>query len=1142
MRIISTFLLFFILFFGSFGVTVKFRLYCEDLCANFYLKNDLIPITGNYQQHKFNNYPTIQAKIEDTIKIEVQKTSSNSNTPKISGYVIIGGYVFHTKKNSVWLSAQDFEEGQEKEDPDNPSKKYKILEIQQTEKKSYYFQVNIPFNLEHNSNFDFYEEQFQCSSNYLVVTNFQKTIIDFKKFITPNPALPIKINYSGNLKGILKTDDNSIINAGDSTFNQIAYYYPKNDENGYKEEFSYFVFKGGSRKDCNDGKITLIVCKSGCSCNKDNFCNGCLENFAHKKDDSTKCYSINEKISGYYYSKAFLYFDKCFDSCKYCEKKKEGNNHNCLECNSDFTSLQKIGSTYNCYSSCQAANLFTLGNECLSQCPSNYPYIDNDEKSCVISCSSSGSMLRNGNKCSPDCGDQHPIDGTNKCTPNCKNKNTYLDIDLNKCIFECPSDKFIFLDLNENFCVGSCMGHGGFVNPTNNTCIDRCPEEYPYILPPNNICTRNCGSTSLSFLDKATKKCTSSCSNFQHRGICLSQCPQNTTPDISNKKCIFNLASSQPDENSVITSNLPLSSIQTTMTEQYLDYASLSYPVKGEDYILQVYDTSSPLIKRKGVSNLLLNECEAILRNHYHIEKDEKIYVIKIDTFNEDSPIKGVDFLVYDQYQNKLSLSLCNNAEITISHPLNKTQINFEIGLLLSREGIDVYNSNDDFFNNICNIKEFNGTNVILADRRDFIYQNYTLCGKGCSYEKVDYDNEQSVCSCTLFLDSNDNDIYKYSSQVLNTSFSNNIIPLNMDMVKCFSTIFNWENLRSNYAFWTMSIVILGDIVSFGGNILFEIKRLSIKIGSLVKSNPPGSITVNCNNAFFNNNDNNKFFDKEKDGELMCNYFWNFYSVQPVKYAMTNKIIDSSKEHFNHGSTPRGKGQLIKEFIIYKKDLDNYPFSISVDEAKRSYCDIFLNILKQKNSILSIFFKVYRFDVLSLKLSLFLFHFCLLFFCNALLISNNIISKQFLDDHLDFLLIICRSLISCLFSFVLMSLIQLCFTEPKKLESYFFEMQNDKKMLSFFTQKILIKFKVKIITFGFINTIIVIFFGYYSLAYCTIYKHHQIYWLLGGGISFFFNTLYSIVLSLLISLFKSIGLKKRNNYLFNISLFMQKFG
>ena len=1141
MRNITISLLFFIFIVQSFGVTVKFRLYCEDLCSNFYLKNDLIPISGYYQQDKFNTYPTIEAQLDDTIKIEITKSTNNNNTPKISGYVNIDGYIFHTKKDSVWVTIPNFQEKPEKEDFDNPGKKYKVLEIQQTEKKSYFFQVHIPFDPEHYSSLDDYEMQFQCPENYVIVTNFQKSIINFKKFISPNLTYPIKIVYSSNLEGTLKRDDITTINSGDVVSNQIAYYYPKNEENGYKEEFSYYVFKNGVRKDCDDGKITLVVCKSGCSCHKDNFCSNCLENYAHKKGDLTKCYSINEKIEGYFYSQSFFYFDECSNRCKYCTRKKEGNNHNCLECQSRFNFFQKKGSTYNCYVNCHDDNLFTFGNECVSKCPSNYPYIDNDGKTCVDDCSDSNSVLQSGNKCSANCGTQYPIDGTNKCTPNCKKENTYLDTNLNKCLFKCPSNKYKFFGLVENFCTDSCTNYGGFVNPTDKTCIDKCPEEYPYILPPYNICTRNCKSTSFSLLDKTTKRCTSSCPNFQHRGICLNQCPQSTIPDVHNKKCIFNLANSQPDDNSVIVSNISLPSIQTTITEQYLDYASLSYPVKGQNYILQVYDTSSPLTKRKDVSNLLLNKCEITLRNHYHIESDEKIYVIKIDVIRENSPITGVDFFVYDQYQNKLNLSLCNNEEITISHPVNKIKINFELGFLLSRNGIDIYNSDDDFFNNICNIKEVNNTNVILADRRDFIYQNYTLCGKGCSYEKVDYDNEQSVCNCLVHLDSNDNDIYKYSSQVLTTSFSNNIIPLNMDMVKCFSTIFIWENLRSNYAFWTMSMVILGNIISFGVNILFEITRLSKRIDSLVKGNPPGNITAKYNNAFFNNN-GNKFFDKENDGQLMCNYFWNYFSVQHVKYAMTNKITDSSKEHFNHNLIPGKKEKIIREFIIYKKDFDNYPFCISVDEDKRSYCNIFINIFKQKNSILSIFFHFYRFDLLSLKLSIFLFHFCLLFFCNALFISNNIISKKFVNDYLDYLLIICRSLISCVCSYVVILLINLCFSEPKKLETYFFEMQNDKKLLSFFTQKIVKKFKLKIIIFGIINMFFIIFFGYYNLAYCSIYKKHQLYWLLGGGISFLFNTLYSITLSLLIALFKSIGLNKKNNYFFNISLFMHKFG
>ena len=40
----------------------------------------------------------------------------------------------------------------------------------------------------------------------------------------------------------------------------------KNEENGYKEEFSYYVFKNGFRKDCVDGKSGLnTITASGLS-------------------------------------------------------------------------------------------------------------------------------------------------------------------------------------------------------------------------------------------------------------------------------------------------------------------------------------------------------------------------------------------------------------------------------------------------------------------------------------------------------------------------------------------------------------------------------------------------------------------------------------------------------------------------------------------------------------------------------------------------------------------------------------------------------------------------------------------------------------------------------------------------------------
>ena len=52
---------------------------------------------------------------------------------------------------------------------------------------------------------------------------------------------------------------------------------------------------------------------------------------------------------------------------------------------------------------------------------------------------------------------------------------------------------------------------------------------------------------------------------------------------------------------------------------------------------------------------------------------------------------------------------------------------------ILSEQGIDIFNPEDDFFNHIC--YPYNNPNkkdIIINDRRNDIFQNITFCQTGC--------------------------------------------------------------------------------------------------------------------------------------------------------------------------------------------------------------------------------------------------------------------------------------------------------------------------------------------------------------------------------------------------------------------------
>ena len=76
--------------------------------------------------------------------------------------------------------------------------------------------------------------------------------------------------------------------------------------------------------------------------------------------------------------------------------------------------------------------------------------------------------------------------------------------------------------------------------------------------------------------------------------------------------------------------------------------------------------------------------------------------------------------------------------------------MNLERAYKLNQKSINIYNSSEPFYNDICFTfsSEINGEDVTLKDRRKEYYVNITFCESTCEYSHFDYVKMKVICDC----------------------------------------------------------------------------------------------------------------------------------------------------------------------------------------------------------------------------------------------------------------------------------------------------------------------------------------------------------------------------------------------------------
>ena len=493
------------------------------------------------------------------------------------------------------------------------------------------------------------------------------------------------------------------------------------------------------------------------------------------------------------------------------------------------------------------------------------------------------------------------------------------------------------------------------------------------------------------------------------------------------------------------------------------------YEIFGNDYNIKISPIN--LDASKNIStHINFANCEKILREKNGLSPLDILIVYLIEIYNkyEESLNNKVEYEVFNENKEKLDLSVCQNENIEVNYHLNTSKVNVTKIYYYSNLGIDIFNIEGDFFKTICYPFSEGESDIILTDRINDIYQNYSVCEDNCQYVSVDLN--KSLASCKCLIKNNTNSIVKPPKleRIIRDSFEYT----NLAVVKCYNLFFSFKNKFDNIGFWIFSILILlhfplfihyffNDISLIQKYIIFEMekyhywkelrnpqKKIKKKKINFKKNlqrvnkvkNETEDITIVKTNQKEKSEENNSnisnniliFKNKNSKNEIIS----EDHNIKKIKKR------NNGSRHFTTDNLSKGANQndeknihLLEKYYLIQIDsnnsindeppnsnilLDNYNFETAILYDKRSFWRLFYICILMKENIINILFYKNPLEVQSLRICLFIFIYSCDLAFNTIFYSNeNISEKYHYKGNNIFLFSIVNNMVESVFSSII---------------------------------------------------------------------------------------------------------------------------
>lgn len=628
---------------------------------------------------------------------------------------------------------------------------------------------------------------------------------------------------------------------------------------------------------------------------------------------------------------------------------------------------------------------------------------------------------------------------------------------------------------------------------------DTCPSSHPFPIIDTKECVTRCGSL------------------YHFNNSCYSTCPSGTIPDKDSLNCqnaLSNITlSSNSSEIIEYVTNIPPETFIENVNDASQLLISKSPPnsvtvIKTDDMSFSLYPTSikKEKIQQSNSPVIELGDCENLLRDFYNISKDEQLYIGVVMFNNKNYQYNKTRYIVYDSSGKELDLTVCDDVPIRETKKLNVDfeGLNYQLAkTLAANSGINIYNASEPVFNDRCIPLQCNGKDTTLTDRKNKIQSKASLCEENCNLLDVNFTTNEIQCECppqkgkmTFNSFVANNEIYNQFTEIFTST--------NIYLFKCYKTMKEIKNITKNYGALMSVIVITLEISLFLILFLCQLTPMYIKVAKKIRLNPPktqASIPLNLSSEGDNN-------------------------FPSVKVTTNNNFIFSKDYIKNDIQLPPPDEKPVEE--MDQEELNSLEFDDAKEQDRRSFGRYYLNIMAEKQIILSPIFYHSIFQPFSLRLIMFIFCLHIFFFLNALFFTEEYISKRYdSNEKLNIIYIIQYELKKSILASITGIVIQKLFSLLTTKTSAFYQIVRDNKddTTKFKINSLIKKTKLKIIILFVLIFVFTSLFLYFLNTFCYIFKNNQISWIESTLLSVAGNILIYILLCLIISILRFSALK-----------------